>query len=227
MVLLIHIPIAKSTKIGNIFTFHYGSTYTSAVGDEITLFLHLHSTMVLLILRTRKISEARFNIYIPLWFYLYHFALLWVVNIDIIYIPLWFYLYGLIGGIKKASDSDLHSTMVLLIRLLPRPAWSFRSAFTFHYGSTYTSQNPTCVMQSFIYIPLWFYLYEEWKSDPESFCEYLHSTMVLLILCLRLRDIISVLIYIPLWFYLYNICHHSHALNIKFTFHYGSTYTLY
>ena len=182
MVLLIHIPIAKSTKIGNIFTFHYGSTYTSAVGDEITLFLHLHSTMVLLILRTRKISEARFNIYIPLWFYLYHFALLWVVNIDIIYIPLWFYLYGLIGGIKKASDSDLHSTMVLLIRLLPRPAWSFRSAFTFHYGSTYTpagscenspvyaftfhygstyTRNGKAIPNPFanIYIPLWFYLY--------------------------------------------------------------------
>ena len=54
-----------------------------------------------------------------------------------------------------------------------------------------------------IYIPLWFYLY--WTQ---------------MILWGK-----PSIIYIPLWFYLYRSCPVFSAEALKFTFHYGSTYT--
>ena len=98
-----------------------------------------------------------------------------------IYIPLWFYLYDLGFSLQGLSVFNLHSTMVLLIRK------SFRSRtriylFTFHYGSTYTLLPTLLPCRRFIiYIPLWFYLYDKFKSVWNTLSS----------------------IYIPLWFYLY------------------------
>ena len=53
------------------FTFHYGSTYTGSSHVISYRDIHLHSTMVLLIPRSRRDLKFSLRIYIPLWFYLY------------------------------------------------------------------------------------------------------------------------------------------------------------
>ena len=101
--------------------------------------------------------------------------------------------------------------------------------------------------RSFIYIPLWFYLYDFRRNDYEKQGIYLHSTMVLLIQGSRRRGLpfqahlhstmvllirydsdtnfSFFLIYIPLWFYLYPAPNRIDRTSPLFTFHYGSTYT--
>ena len=98
-------------------------------------------------------------------------------------------------------------------------------SFTFHYVSTYTQlQIPAWQWSDYIYIPLCFYLYlwcAQVSTAKESIyiplCFYLyytesisalqlynlHSTMFLLILSFRIRQIHKIIIYIPLCFYLY------------------------
>ena len=101
---LIYIPLCfylyrrKGCQPGAIpgFTFHYVSTYT--------IDFHICSNVFIII-------------YIPLCFYLYVFVPV-LVNVNIaIYIPLCFYLYA-----KEIAEyiieSNLHSTMFLLIRLV-------------------------------------------------------------------------------------------------------------
>ena len=122
-----------------------------------------------------------------------------------------------------------------------------RTRFTFHYASTYTGSHMKIVNIYNIYIPLCFYLYafcSVWWKDEDD----LHSTMLLLIRWITLRQIHQKPIYIPLCFYLYenydspaagsSLYLHStmlllilHAISHKilitiFTFHYASTYTL-
>ena len=183
-----------------------------------------------------------------------------------IYIPLCFYLYVLFGRLLKrlriftfhyASTytkpdltcqrywSNLHSTMLLLILIVP---------FAFN-------------LDTVIYIPLCFYLYSACVSQTMSvssftfhyastytwgniaatdICAHLHSTMLLLIHLHRSHPCKSDKIYIPLCFYLYfesdkivntKLDLHSTMLllilallyvrnqDLSFTFHYASTYT--
>ena len=163
------------------FTFHYGSTYTDTAQGWYHFLIHLHSTMVLLI--RRKWPEIRnwTGIYIPLWFYLYAYTFKTPLKAFYIYIPLWFYLYNILPYIGFIC-----------------------TIFTFHYGSTYTRAHcmtqpwrgthlhSTMVLlirrnardyfkQDYIYIPLWFYLYNKQYQYTVTVV-YLHSTMVLLIL---------------------------------------------
>ena len=63
-------------------------------------------------------------------------------------------------------------------------------SFTFQYGSTYIKRSLTIVYKAIqIYIPVWFYLYDE-KPD---------------------EDVVGEVIYIPVWFYLY-----AYALKASF-----------
>ena len=122
-------------------------------------------------------------------------------------------------------NTNLHSTMLLLIP--EGGAWiRFNPLeFTFHYASTYTRQ----------------------RICPGMCRRYLHSTMLLLILLcgvggrrawaftfhyastytrLQYRTKSLWIIYIPLCFYLYNAGSVSVQSTAKFTFHYASTYTV-
>ena len=179
MVLLILEQMDLDT-LKELFTFHYGSTYTSHsqikhitrntftfhYGSTYTAFLHL-----LLLLQspftfhygstyTIRADEERCrgSIYIPLWFYLYNISQCFYSRGYYIYIPLWFYLYQI-------------------------------ALFTIS-------------MQSFIYIPLWFYLYNQ-SWIMLRVLTHLHSTMVLLIRTIGCWLYWACIIYIPLWFYLY------------------------
>ena len=97
------------------------------------------------------------------------------------------------------------AVMAVLIQIPPDSCAAIRAAFTFHYGSTYTIWDfLSKVFLFLIYIPLWFYLYEN-PSGAGLEYTYLHSTMVLLIHSCR-----------PCYL----------AGGLSFTFHYGSTYTI-
>ena len=78
---------------GTIFTFHYVSTYTRRNPLLSAPFLHLHSTMFLLIPLRQVLIVAHNLIYIPLCFYLYEEEATLTSGIITIYIPLCFYLY--------------------------------------------------------------------------------------------------------------------------------------
>ncbi len=123
-----------------IFTFHYGSTYTgknwntstalpylhstmvllipSAVGPATVADTYLHSTMVLLI---RSISNKQTwqlcGIYIPLWFYLYHFSTFFYCSV----FKFTFHYGSTYTGQGRTRKPQ-------------------GSRFTFHYGSTYTAK---------------------------------------------------------------------------------------
>ena len=94
MLLLIHIPIAKSTKIGNIFTFHYASTYT---------------------------DEGRLVV-LPCKVFTFHYASTYTkrhILIDLVQVYLHSTMLLLIRPVfppALASFANLHSTMLLLIR---------------------------------------------------------------------------------------------------------------
>ena len=143
------------------FTFHYGSTYTSSAVENPELIAYLHSTMVLLIrilfsshppewqhlhstmvLLIQNFNDSTFAPVIYLhstMVLLIHSSLSNLLHSKQIYIPLWFYLYRSFNSFI-ALCHNLHSTMVLLIRILVRCDTALCS-FTFHYGSTYT---PSC-----------------------------------------------------------------------------------
>ena len=131
-----------------------------AIGWVSLIALDLHSTMVLLIRLDENVSVAPNRIYIPLWFYLYErvhrflfFAFEFTFHYGSTYTPVHFQI--------TVSGLHLHSTMVLLIR----------------YQSVHRQ------FKIFIYIPLWFYLYDLRKIQRACFIQ----------------------IYIPLWFYLYSV----------------------
>ena len=116
MVLLIRIK-KYLVDMFDVFTFHYGSTYTvckpffHCIHNAFTF--HYGSTYT----RVNVIKHNIFCIYIPLWFYLYKSTpQRSAQNGTIIYIPLWFYLY-LSLKIIVCNNVYLHSTMVLLILL--------------------------------------------------------------------------------------------------------------
>ena len=93
----------------------------------------------------------------------------------------------LIPGLARSAASgiwNLHSTMVLLIQYAGLSEGRIHAQFTFHYGSTYTPSTRVAFTLSYIftfhygstytenvdktlktlteiYIPLWFYLYQE------------------------------------------------------------------
>ena len=79
-------------------------------------------------------------------------------------------------------------------------------------------------VQSYIYIPLCFYLYC-YKSGGECKWTYLHSTMLLLIRWPPFWECRLLFIYIPLCFYLYSYRKCFRWQAFVFTFHYASTYT--
>ena len=143
------------------FTFHYGSTYTgdAKVYDnaEVWFTFHYGSTYT---------ATSQWICWTACLF-TFHYGSTYTMN-----------------GINKAAEYiDLHSTMVLLIR----EDWLtglLQMEFTFHYGSTYTQIGKRRTERWFIYIPLWFYLYELMVKN-RKFYYYLHSTMVLLIPALR------------------------------------------
>ena len=142
-------------------------------------------------------------IYIPLCFYLYSLSERIYTSLLIIYIPLCFYLYDTLPTTGQNVEHNLHSTMLLLIRiqhliifvrkinlhstmllLIPdryfhRPS---ESIFTFHYASTYTI---FCEIRHCI-IKLFTFHYASTYTKTKIIFFFLYQ-----------------LIYIPLCFYLY------------------------
>ena len=103
----------------NAFTFHYGSTYTDSSEDKgKSIYLHLYSTMVLLILRHAKRASRSWSIYIPLWFYLYPIMKKMAVS---------------------ATSFTFHYGSTYTFFCLKHKKCAVW--FTFHYGSTYTSHE--------------------------------------------------------------------------------------
>ena len=175
--------------------YRYFSCSSSSRGSS------LHSTMLLLYLSTSVVDRADSNLYIPLCFY---------------YIPGSFY----------ASISivlPLHSTMLLLYQTemfhqaddtyyftfhyASTISWTGRTAisgnitFTFHYASTISksSAHLIAIISNFTFHYASTISNGIWKSYPAL--PALHSTMLLLYLCLQsLADSLCSL-YIPLCFY--------------------------
>ena len=181
--------------------------------------------MVLLLQRVRVTPEYAIMIYIPLWFYFYSNGATWRTD----HAKFTFH-YGSTSTQIPPPDNrtgysfTFHygstSTRFLLSIVI------FFSAFTFHYGSTSTSFRCTsCRHNNWIYIPLWFYFYQEqsWQFFPTF---YLHSTMVLLLRKIDQLAKLPIQIYIPLWFYFYRYAPAACRIVCEFTFHYGSTSTV-
>ena len=120
----------------------------------------LHSTMFLLIPQPEAPEPQRNN-------HLHSTMFLLIPTLDYvelkgltIYIPLCFYLYLRCCNRKEGDQTNLHSTMFLLIRDGSRSIWTALISFTFHYVSTYTTLASALNLFALIYIPLCFYLYE-------------------------------------------------------------------
>ena len=78
-----------------------------------------------------------------------------------------------------------------------------------------------------IYIPLWFYLYVVIRFYNNNIIRIYIPLWFYLYRYLILNLAIFICIYIPLWFYLYPDNRPCIFLTDLFTFHYGSTYTIY
>ena len=158
MLLLIRLD-AYTQKLADIFTFHYASTYTvfrQYYNSIIYIFtFHYASTYTCSCFS----PPVFFWIYIPLCFYLYQNAVYTTVR-------LWIFTfhyastYTIYISASTRMQEDLHSTMLLLIRMLidkcrlpgqiyiplcfylyPIKILSIviLALFTFHYASTYTT----------------------------------------------------------------------------------------
>ena len=119
-----------------------------------------------------------------------------------IYIPLCFYFIVRQKAPITPCLEDLHSTMLLLYRELPRihtqTEYSIYIPLCFYFIQASTL---TALLDYIIYIPLCFYFilgYEQEYSDSST---YLHSTMLLLYRWRQANKRICALIYIPLCFY--------------------------
>ena len=187
--------------------------------------LDLHSTMLLLILWAILYRSQPLNIYIPLCFYLYaafnkisifpneftfHYASTYTE-------PICF---------APSSSPHLHSTMLLLIRILnffrfPLDYIYIPLCFYLYICSCKLSISPVT-----IYIPLCFYLYDVVSvaiTGPDIFTFHYASTYTLDWIDHNNPDF---RIYIPLCFYLYGPWLRSSQTVLSFTFHYASTYTI-
>ena len=142
-----------------IFTFHYGSTYTEPYHLWCQILHHLHSTMVLLILRFfMEIHMPHFNLHSTM-----------VLLIRKLYNPnprgsnVFTFHYGSTYTCFLIFDPliiivfTFHYGSTYTGSHVPSPSWYI--IFTFHYGSTYTNQFGFQYIKDF----------------------NLHSTMVLLI----------------------------------------------
>ena len=118
------------------FTFHYVSTYTKVRDARAAAIEYLHSTMFLLIRIFFFYLFEKFDIYIPLCFYLYP---------------------------ESASYNHQECSFTFhYVSTYTRFKIKFKKVtkgFTFHYVSTYTKFTNILVCSSNIYIPLCFYLY--------------------------------------------------------------------
>ena len=156
--------IKKSPFFVHNFTFHYASTYTwdnrARSVRPVSFTFHYASTYTRLV---RTCADRKWQLYIPLCFYLYGKACWKNWGIGLLYIPLCFYLYRY-EIVKLNRDRDftfhyastytyrnsrhtetgretLHSTMLLLIHAVMRRMFGGAADFTFHYASTYTRMD--------------------------------------------------------------------------------------
>ena len=141
------------------FTFHYGSTYTVIRLYRLPPVSHLHSTMVLLIPLPHLHGWYPFNIYIPLWFYLYD---------------------------QESVFNRLTNKFTFHYGSTYTSAWyadglRYRK-FTFHYGSTYTRFFRSLASFAVNLHSTMVLLILPRLHAIIRFEKYLHSTMVLLIL---------------------------------------------
>ena len=190
-----------------------------------SLTLHLHSTMLLLILYGRSICCGVCSSFT------FHYASTYTGFRNVvhwpdgtIYIPLCFYLYT-DQHWRPSAEPDLHSTMLLLIRVINAGVGVDGLQFTFHYASTYTRislavssftlyLHSTMLLLILIFtsaflpvLPIFTFHYASTYTLRNVALPvpglHLHSTMLLLILNCFHSHTLHINIYIPLCFYLY------------------------
>ena len=147
------------------------------------LFIHLHSTMLLLYEDHPVRDVQKIQIYIPLCFYFMcnFYVHIWIF---LIYIPLCFYFIKLFPCTYIIAHY-LHSTMLLLYPCRFPVLHHSISKFTFHYASTISAYLKSWDIGSWsIYIPLCFYYIQVLHHICRS-TSNLHSTMLLLYLRYR------------------------------------------
>ena len=142
--------------------------------------LHLHSTMLLLYLRSGCDGMAKIRIYIPLCFYFIRPQVLQVPSPQVIYIPLCFYFIKVVRPIQPVDNVIYIPLCFYFIEDVTSNAFTY-VIFTFHYAST-LSEYP--IQRLFpgmwIYIPLCFYfiwVYEPAPQKDDEFTFHYASTL--------------------------------------------------
>ena len=143
---------------------------------------NLHSSMVLLISNATISFKYISAIYIPVWFYLYQLQVLHDIQIHLYLhssmVLLIFHSFTKVCSASVKFTFQYGSTYIYyyLHQSYPSTLFTFQygstyivpgydgyvteNKFTFQYGSTYIFQENWVHFQfSYIYIPVWFYLY--------------------------------------------------------------------